>query len=227
MMLRKLSISASALALAACASGPNYVPKPVSASAAAPFVMAQGSTTVSAAQPSGNWWRLYDDPVLDGLVKDALASNTDIRVAVARLAKARASLREERGAREPQVGVSGSAQYGRLPGPSLPGEKRTDVQVDVGLGVAYEVDLFGRVSRRIEAARGDVGAADADADAVRVAIVSDTVRAYADAVSSGERIAVAERIVTLLDQSLELTEKRHQIGLANGLDTARSSASRP
>src|SRR5258708_4148351 len=111
MMLRKLSISASALVLAACATGPNYVQKPVSASAAAPFVMTQGSTIVSDAQPSGNWWRLYDDPVLDGLVKDALAS--------------------------------------------------------------------------------------------------------------GARIAVAETILTLLDRSLELTEKRHQIGLANGLDTAR------
>src|SRR5437763_15846965 len=110
MMLRKLSISVSALALAACATGPNYVPKPVSASAAAPFVMAQGSTIVSAAQPAGNWWRLYDDPVLDGLVRDALAAHTDIRVAVARLARARASLREERGAREPQVGLSGSTQ---------------------------------------------------------------------------------------------------------------------
>src|SRR5258705_1886832 len=113
MMLRKLSISASALVLAACATGPNYVQKPVSASAAAPFVMAQGSTIVSdAQQPSGNWWRLYDDPVLDGLVKDALAANTDIRVAVARLAKARASLREYHGARETQDGFCSNAQYG-------------------------------------------------------------------------------------------------------------------
>jgi NodT family efflux transporter outer membrane factor (OMF) lipoprotein len=226
MNLRNLSIAASALVLAACATGPDYSPKPLSASAAAPFVMAQGSTLVFDAQPTGNWWRLYDDPVLDGLVHDALASNTDIRVAVARLAKARASLREMRGAREPQVGTSGSAQYGRLPGPDVPGEKRTDVQVDVGLNVAYEVDLFGRISRRIEAARGDVGAAEADADAVRVAIVSDTVRAYADAASSAERITVAENIVALLDRSLVLTERQHQIGVATGLDTARIAALR-
>ena len=226
MNLRNLSIGASALVLAACATGPNYSPKPVSASAAAPFVMAQGSTLVSDAQPTSNWWRLYDDPVLDGLVHDALSANTDIRVAVARLAKARASLREEKGAREPQIGASGSAQYGRLPGPDVPGEKRNDVQVDVGLNVAYEVDLFGRVSRRIEAARGDVGAAEADADAVRVAIVSDTVRAYADAASSAERIAVAENIVALLYKSLTLTERQHQIGIANGLDIARIAALR-
>ena len=205
MKLRTLSVAASALVIAACASGPDYAPKPISASAAAPFVMSQGSTIVSDAQPAGDWWRLYDDPVLDGLVHDALAANTDVRVAVAHLAKARAGLREERGAREPQVGVSGSTQYGRLPGPDVPGQSRNDVQVDVGLDVAYEVDLFGRVSRRIEAARGDVGAAQADADAVRVAVVADTVRAYADAASAGERITVATDIVALLDRSLTIT----------------------
>ena len=225
-MYRNLAAMSSAIALAACATGPDYHPQPVSASAAAPFVMAQGSTVVSDSQPAGNWWRLYDDPVLDGLVRDALAANTDVRAAEARLQRARAALREERGAREPQVGVNGSAQYGRLPGPAIPGEKRTEVQVDVGLGVSYEMDLFGRIGRRIEAARGDVGAADADADAVRVTIVSDTVQAYADAVSAAERIAVAERIVALLNRSLALTEKRHQIGLATGLDTARIAALR-
>lgn len=225
-MYRNLAAMSSAIALAACATGPDYHPQPVSASAAAPFVMAQGSTVVSDSQPAGNWWRLYDDPVLDGLVRDALAANTDVRAAEARLQRARAALREERGAREPQVGVNGSAQYGRLPGPAIPGEKRTEVQVDVGLGVSYEMDLFGRIGRRIEAARGDVGAADADADAVRVTIVSDTVQAYADAVSAAERIGVAERIVALLNRSLALTEKRHQIGLATGLDTARIAALR-
>jgi NodT family efflux transporter outer membrane factor (OMF) lipoprotein len=224
MHIRLFSIAASALALPACATGPDYAARPVSASAAAPFVMAQGSPLVSNAQPDGNWWRLYDDPVLDGLVRDALASNTDIRVAIARLARARASLREERGAREPQLGASGSAQYGRLPGPAVPGEKRTDVQVDVGLSVAYEVDLFGRISRRIEATRGEVGAAEADADAVRVAVVSDTVRAYADAASSAERITVAQDIVALLNRSLALAERQHQIGVSTGLDTARIAA---
>ena len=226
MRLSTLLIAASALTLAACASGPDYKPQAISESAAKPFVMASGSTIVSDTKPDDHWWRLYDDPVLDGLVTQALAANTDIRVAVAHLAKARASLREEKGAREPQVGMNGSAQYGRLPGPSVPGEKRADLQVDVGLDVAYEVDLFGRISRRIEAARGEVGAADADADAVRVAVVSETVSAYAVAVSSAERIAVAQRIVDLLDRSVGLTERRHQVGLATGLDTARIAALR-
>lgn len=225
-MDRQLPMLSLALALSACNAGPDYRPLPVPAPAAAPFVNANASALMNDARPAGNWWQLYDDPVLNRLVEDALAANTDVRVAEARLERARAVLREERGAREPQARLSGSAQYGRLSGPGVPGEKRTDIEANVGLSIAYEVDLFGRINRRVEAAQGDIGAADADADAARVTIVSRTVQAYADAASLAERIVVAEQIVALLDQSLALTEKRHEIGLATGLDTARLAALR-
>jgi NodT family efflux transporter outer membrane factor (OMF) lipoprotein len=213
---RLLLAAVSAFALAACATGPDYVAVPVPTAAAGPFLGSADPRLVTPAAAEGDWWRLYEDPVLDRLVGDALAANTDIRVAVARLARARASLREVRGDREPQVGVGANAQYGRAEG-----RRGDDLQLGAGLDVAYEVDLFGRVSRNIEAARGDVAAAAADADAVRVAIAAETARAYADAASAAERIAVAERIVALLDQSLRLTERRRQVGLVTGLDTAR------
>lgn len=220
-MRSTLLLTAAALALAGCATGPDYVAKPLPPSATAPLVGAEGNPLVSTAQPQSNWWRLYDDPVLDGLVADALSANTDVRVAAARVAKARAILREERGAREPQVGVGAAAQYGRLGGPPVPGQSRTDVQTDLGLDLAYEVDLFGRLSRRVEAASGDVAATEAEAEATRIAVVAETTRAYADAVSAAERIQVAQRIVELLDQSLALTERRREVGLVTGLDTAR------
>lgn len=216
MTKRLFLAAASALALAACATGPDYAPAPVPPAAAGPFLGTADPRLVTTAAAEGHWWRLYEDPVLDRLVAEALAANTDIRVAAARLARARASLHEVRGQREPQVGVGSSAQYGR-------GEVGggSDLQLGAGLDVAYEVDLFGRVSRNIEAARGDVAAAAADADAVRVAIAAETARAYADAASAAERIAVAERIVALLDRSLELTERRRQVGLGTRLDTSR------
>ena len=66
----------------------------------------------------GDWWRLYDDPVLDGLIADALAANTDVRVAVARLARARAALSEVKVDRLPQGGVSAGVTRGREPGAS-------------------------------------------------------------------------------------------------------------
>lgn len=216
----------SALMLSACAVGPDYVTPPSPVSASGPFLsVREGVTSTAPADP--NWWRLYNDPVLDSLVTDALAANTDIRVAVARIAKARASLREVRGDRLPQTGLSAGATYGRTSAGQRPaGADREGWQVDAGLTVGYEVDLFGRVSRGVEAAQGDVAAAEADAEAVRVTIAAETARAYADAASSAERLGVAERIVTLLDQSVKINARRAEVGLKTPLDTARISALR-
>jgi NodT family efflux transporter outer membrane factor (OMF) lipoprotein len=212
---------ALALALAACASGPDYARPATSSAQAGPFVAASTPAVQPLAPVPDNWWRLYNDPVLDGLIADALAHNTDVRAAVARLARARASLREVKVDRLPQGGVSASVTRGRETGDS-----DATTSFDAGLEVAYEVDLFGRVRRGVEAARGDVGAAEADADAVRIAIVADTARAYADASSAAERLLVAEHIVALLDESLRLTEKQVEIGQTTRLDTARIAALR-
>jgi NodT family efflux transporter outer membrane factor (OMF) lipoprotein len=212
----------SALALAACAAGPNYVPPLPVAAAQAP--LATAGAPVSEAQTPDQWWKLYDDPVLNGLVADALAANTDIRVAVARLDRARASLRVARSDLLPQTNLSASPLYGRLPADQRPaGAKREDWQVDAGLSVSYELDLSGRVRREIEAAHGDVGAAAADADAVRVAIVAETTRAYVEAASAAEQIKVARNIVDLLDHSTGITQKRFEVGRAERLDVARLS----
>ena len=226
-MLRTLMAAASALTLAACAVGPDYA-RPATAPVAAGKFSAAASPAVDPLAPvEAHWWRLYDDPVLDGLIADALAANTDVRQAVARLEKARASLREVRTDRLPEVGVSGRTQYGRLPAFQSPqGAGIEDWQVDVGASLNYEVDLFGRITRGIEAARGDVGAAEADAEAVRVMVAAETARAYADAAAAAERIAVATRIVALLDRSLKLTSRRAEVGLTTNLDTARIAALR-
>lgn len=223
MMLRTILTAASALALAACAVGPDYkAPQSASSPAATGAFVAADSSAVNLDPVAADWWRLYDDPVLDGLVGDALKANTDVRVAVANIAKARAALRGARSDRLPQTGIAAGADYGRSPeGQRLPGGTREDWSVDVGLNVAYEVDLFGRVARSVEAARGDVAAAEADAEAVRVMVVSDTTLAYADAASGAARLGVARHIVDLLDRQVMLTGRRKEAGLATGLDLAR------
>lgn len=212
---------ASALALAACAVGPDYVAPIPPVASSGPFLSADAPAFSAATAPE-NWWRLYTDPVLDGLIADALKANTDIRVAVAHIERARAGLRGARADRLPQTQVSAGATYGRLPeSQRVPGSPRQDWSIDTGLSVGYEVDLFGRVSRGIEAAHGDVAAAEADADAVRVAVVADTTRAYADAASGAARLKVAHDIVDLLDKSLRFTQRRHEAGLATQLDVSR------
>ena len=218
---RGLLTSLSALALAACAAGPDFVAPTPPAAASGPFLSATDSAVALAPVPA-DWWRLYDDPVLDGLVADALASNTDVRVALANIERARAGLRGSRAGRLPQITVGAGADYGRAPeAQRQPGARAEDWTFDGGIDVGYELDLFGRIGRDIEAARGDFAAAQADADAVRVIVVADTTRAYADAASGTARLAVAQRVVELLDRSLLLTQRRRDAGLATGLDVAQ------
>ncbi len=94
--------------------------------AAGSFVCRQPGGHARAGQ-GAIWWRLYNDPVLDQLVTDALAANTDVRVAVARIARARAALRGAPRRSAPQAGVSAGANYGRLPeGQRPPGAARED-----------------------------------------------------------------------------------------------------
>jgi NodT family efflux transporter outer membrane factor (OMF) lipoprotein len=221
-----LLLGVGTLTLAACAAGPNYVRPVTPASGDKPFIAAVPSL-VTADAPKDDWWRLYEDPVLDQLVADALAHNTDLRVAVANLEKARASLRESRSQRLPQSSVDASGNYMRTSAiqraPSMAAE---DWRIDGGLSLSYEVDLFGRVKHSIEAARGDADAAAAAADAVRVGIVAETARAYADASSSAERIGVAERTLALLDKTADLTTKRFDAGRTSRLDVARVLALR-
>lgn len=214
--MKTLIILALGTALAACAAGPDYKAPLASASATAPF----RSTASDAVQPlapvPANWWKLYHDPVLDGLVADALQANTDVRAAAARVARARALLHETGTQRLPDIDASASGTYGR---DALTLDK--GFQANAGLGVSYEVDLFGRIGRSVEAARVDVGAASADADAVQVMVAAETARAYVDAGAAAEKIAVAERIVALLDRSLTITQRREEIGETSKLETAR------
>jgi outer membrane protein, multidrug efflux system len=211
--------------LAACTVGPDYHAPVTSASAARPFAAA-GEGTTSAA-PADRWWTLYNDPRLNQLVADALAANTDVRVAVARVQKARAALGGAKADRLPQTTLSGSPSYGlESEAQTIPGYPRRGAEYDLGGSISYEVDAFGRVSRNIEAARADAGAAEADAAAVRLAVIAETVRAYLDLTTSAERISVAEGTVALLDHSVRITSARFDVGRSDRLDVVRVTALR-
>ena len=227
MMIRKLlPLLLGASALSACATVPAYTP-PAAPPAAAGAFLGSASPAVSTAETVDRWWTLYHDARLDRLVDDTLARNTDVRVAVARIERARALLRGARSQRLPQTGVSTSADYGRSAAAQTPvGVDRESWTFDGGLDVSYEVDLFGRVKSGIAAARGDLQAAEADAAAVRVAMIADTVRAYFDVTTSAERLAVAQQTVALLDRSIRITTARFEVGRSDRLDVIRVTALR-
>jgi outer membrane protein, multidrug efflux system len=225
---RFLSAACATALLSACAVGPR-APEATLPSPASGAFIGQGLTTqVSPAEARSDWWRLYNDPVLDGLVGQALAENNELEAAAANLRLVRASLSEARSARLPSTTVGASGQYGRQSAytvdPAATEALDEGESYDVGLDVAYEIDLFGRVQSAIRAARADADAARAALEVVQVTVAAETARAYADVCSSNARIAVAERTIGLQQETSDLTQRLLDLGTGTGLDTARADS---
>ena len=219
-------LAAIVVAAAGCASGPDYQAAALPAAASGAFVSPATRAVTHGAELPDDWWRLYEDASLDALVQAALAANTDLRIAQANLDRAQAVFRESRSALWPATTVSGSAQHGRDAAAST-GPVRAPVQWSYsgGLQLAYEVDLFGRVRRDIEAAQHDAESMAAARDAARVAVVAETTRAYVEACALGESMAVARESVALTSHNLELVTQKWQAGSASRLDVERAGAS--
>ncbi|MEI9850834.1 MAG: TolC family protein [Sphingomonas sp.] len=224
-MKQVLLIPAACLALAGCAVGPDYVSPTPRAPAQTPFAGA-ADPAFTPQEPPTQWWKLFEAPVLDRLVAEALAANTDLRVAAANLEQARAALRETRAQRLPSTDVGASGGYGRVSGTTagVAGPGPEGETYDVGLDVSYQLDLFGRIRRGIEASRADFEAAQASYDLARISVAAETARAYADACGAGRQVAVARETLRVQEQTFDLTRRQFEGGRGTALDTSRAAA---
>lgn len=170
------------------------------------------------------WWRLYRDATLNGLIDKAFVANTDLRIASANLARARAVQNEAEAARRPAVGVDAAAVYGRPSAAAMGlGEPIPNAWAyDTGVSVSYQIDLFGKIARAVEAAGADTQAAQAGYDLARVTVAADTARAYVDACAANQQMLVAQRSVDLQRKFVQLTEQRVRAGRGTALDTSRA-----
>ncbi|WP_218647302.1 efflux transporter outer membrane subunit [Sphingobium lactosutens] len=205
--------------VSACAVGPNYTPPTISAPVSAGFVNT-APDTAAGGEPDTEWWRIYDDPALNALVAQALGANTDLRAAIANLKAADAVVSEARGARLPQTTLSGNATYGRYQSPLfLPGDR---FSYGGGAQLSYEVDLFGRVSRTIEAARADADAQAFAKAAVQVRVISAVTDAYLSACTATQAIATLRSSIDLSADSARIIGLQARAGSAATLDVARA-----
>ena len=216
--LANLLLGGAALSLASCAAvGPNYrVPDAavVKAPAAqAPFLGNAPGIAANAPLPE-RWWHLYNDPVLDDLETQALAANTDLRVAAANLEHAHAISTVAESGREPDLGVSVAAERARVSGESYLLSEPVPVATlgDAGVRIAYQLDLFGRIRRSIEAAHASEEAVAAQRDAVRVTVAAEVARAYVGACAAGEELALAREALAVQERSLGVTQRLAQGG---------------
>jgi len=231
-MKRLLDLAAAAglVLLAGCTTvGPDYhlpegakINLPV---AQGPFVSAPEAPVTQAPLPD-DWWKLYDDPALNDLVQEALAANTDLRVAAANLARAEAVSNEADNAGGWKVSASAAAERARESGEAYLLTQPLPVEnlADAGVKISYQVDLFGKLRRASEAAHADAEASQAAQDLARVSVVADVARAYVDACSAGREIAVAQSSVDLQRRSLEVTRRLVAAGRGSEIDVTRGRA---
>jgi NodT family efflux transporter outer membrane factor (OMF) lipoprotein len=217
-------VALAGLALSGCMVGPDYVSPAPKQPAQVPFSGASAPGFVPA-EPPADWWRLFDEPIVDRLVQEALAANTDLRVAAANLRQARAVLRETRSARLPSTTVNAQGTYARTPGATFGQAQGFETDsYDVGFDLGYQVDLFGRIARAIQAGRADLEATQATYDLTRVTVVAETIRAYSDACAAGRQLSVARESLRLQEETFDLTRRLETGGRGTGLDTSRAAA---
>jgi NodT family efflux transporter outer membrane factor (OMF) lipoprotein len=211
------------LALAACAVGPRYRPPATPALAAKPFVGTEQAPEFTGDPLPPYWWRLYADPVLDRLVLQALKENEDLKTAQANLLYAEATLREAKDDRFPTTQLTGEGPaYGRSDIQAALGQPASPFY-SAGFAASYQLDIFGRIRRGIEAARANARAVQAAEDVVRVTVAAQTAAAYANICGYGEQIEVAEQSIAIIQRSYDLTLVQRDAGALSDFDLAREA----
>ena len=227
--LRRLARAGATLALLLCAGcvlGPKYGRPPPPAGAAAPLQSVKAAVE-SPAPPPDTWWRLYRDPRLDRLVQAALTANPDLKAAEANLLAARAVLYGARADLYPSTQIAVQATRGRNAQTdeilALLGQKPFAIWLDEAIiNISYELDVFGRVRRSIQAARADAQASQAARDEARLTVAAETTRAYVTLCALGEQIAVAQDSVATVNREATITANRLAAGGGSRFDLVRA-----
>jgi NodT family efflux transporter outer membrane factor (OMF) lipoprotein len=220
-----------AMLLAGCAVGPRYVrplaPLPPSyKEAVAP---AEGWKVLEPRDDSarGSWWRLFDDPELAALESRIEVSSQALKAAEARFRQARALVRSERSALLPTVQGGASATRTRLSGDrpfSASARAGTSTDIVLSADASYEVDVWGRVRRAVEARRADAEASAADLEAVRLSLTAELAVDYFELRSLDAEKTLLQTTAWGYEKALELTQNRYRGGIASQVDVAQAEA---
>ncbi|MEP7061837.1 MAG: efflux transporter outer membrane subunit [Betaproteobacteria bacterium] len=201
-------------ALAACTVGPDYVRD---STQPAPAYKESGdwkSATPADQFARGEWWRIFNDAELDRLEADATSANQDIAAAEARYRQAKALIDEARAGLFPAVGVGASGSRGSGGSSSSSSAPGVRNQFNATVDATWEIDLWGRVRRAVEASQANAAATAADLESARLSVQSQLAFAYFSVRIADSAQRLLDRTVAAFDQSLQLTTNRYNAGVA-------------
>jgi multidrug efflux system outer membrane protein len=220
-------VSAGALLLAGCMTGPNYQRPAVALPGqfrGAPAPGGPADTSIA----DTKWQDLFKDATLQQLVETALKQNFDIQIAAERVLQARAQFDSQRANLFPFL--NGQAQFTAERAssigatPSIPaGTSLSLSYTQIGVGASWELDFWGRLRRLNEAARAKFFAAQDNQLAVRMSLVADVMNTYFMLLEEDRELAIGKETRDIAENGLKLTTLRHDRGAATGLDVQQAN----
>jgi multidrug efflux system outer membrane protein len=173
------------------------------------------------------WWTLFNDPVLDKLVDEALERNHDVEAAAARILEAEAVLGVTEADRYPIVTAGGEGSRtgsSRATAMQQPGMPRVQNNVRVTLNASYELDVWGKYRRASDAARAQLLATEAVRDTVRLTLTADVAQQYFNLLAADAQVEVIRNVLKTRADSLELLRLRGKSGLVSEYEVRQAEA---
>ena len=212
---------AALLTIAGCASGPDYR-RPETRTPAA-FRFEQDATADSVAD--AGWWQVYQDPVLQSLIREGLANNLDVRIAAARIDQARAVQGSTRLQQLPQLAAAAAATRQHTSLYQLPpGTTAIGNLFSVEGTLSYEIDFWGKYRRASEAARAQMLLSTYAKQNVVAELVAGVATAYFSLQTLDEQLEITRRTVATRQKFVDLTQAQHDRGTVSDLDVATAQA---
>lgn len=216
----RLVVAPLVLTIASCAPvGPNYTRPAVPTPPTFRFVESQQAASLADVP----WWQVFDDPVLQALIREAIAGNLDVRAAAARVERFRAEARVAKSFLYPQV--DGVATYTAQ---QNTGNDEGDVQQNTvyGFQLSWELDLFGRIRREREAAIARLLASEQGRRGVLVTLVADVASTYFLLRELDVQLDIARKTLSVADETVTYFQNRLTGGVSNQLEVDRVTAFR-
>ena len=219
--VRGLMVLAFTVFLAGCTVGPDYVRPDVDVPAEFRYEDRDARQTANI-----EWWKQFQDPVLNALVDEALANNRNIKIAAANVERAAGVLTQTRSPLYPQIGYGGSGareratEAGAVPLPSIIPNPQTSYQVLAG--ASWEIDLWGRIRRLSESAQAELLATEEAWHGVILSLVASVANSYIQLLGLDEQLLVAKRTLATYAESLKLFELRFKYGQVSQMTVAQA-----
>lgn len=196
--------------------------EPALATSTVPDAWQQKSATGTVdAHALAQWWKQFNDPVLDRLIAGALQSSPDVRTAVAKIEESRARYGVQRAALLPSLSASASGSGSRT------NDRNTDVttrseKYSAALDASWEIDLFGQNRKTLDATAADLAQSEENLRSAQASLAAEVATAYVTLRAAEAQLVIVRRNLASREETLQLTRWREQTGTVTALDTQQA-----